>query len=265
MFAPMDWLLLRGLSREQRHWGAFPEVFRAAAPGARIHLLDLPGTGTEAGRASPTSIRAITDDVRVRFQALRRRESLPGPFGLFGISLGGMVAMRWGADHPDDFARVVLANTSASDVGRLWDRLSPSALATMLRVAAMRDPVARERLVLAMVSRRRDDHPALAERWAEIQRSSPVTLANVARQLAAATLFRAPPRLSLPVLVLAGARDTLANPACARALAARFGAPLEIHPDAGHELAIDAPEWVAERVAAWAGGVPVAAASIHGR
>ena len=254
----MNWLFLRGLSREQRHWGSFPEVFSAAVSGARVHLLDLPGTGTEAHRASPVSIRAIVGDLRARFQALQLPDAHPGPWGLLGISLGGMVAMQWCADHPGDFARVVLANTSASDVGRLWDRLSPSALATMLRVAAARDPVAREILVLAMVSRRRHDHPAIARRWADIQQSSPVTLANVARQLGAATLFRAPPRLGLPVLVVAGARDTLANPACARALAARFGAPLEIHPDAGHELAIDAPEWLAERVAAWAGGVAVA-------
>jgi pimeloyl-ACP methyl ester carboxylesterase len=255
----MDWLFLRGLSREQRHWGSFPEVFCAAAPGARVHLLDLPGTGTEAGRASPTTVPAIVADLRARFEALRGAH--PGPWGLLGMSLGGMVAMAWCAEHPGDFTRLVLANTSASDVGLPWDRMRPAAIATVARVLGTRDPVERERLILTMVTRTRDDVPAIARRWAEIQRTSPVTRITVARQLRAATLFHAPPSLSVPVLVVVGAGDTLADPACGRALAERFGAPLEVHPESGHELALDAPGWLAERVAAWSASVPAAAAA----
>jgi alpha-beta hydrolase superfamily lysophospholipase len=214
-----------------------------------VHLIDLPGTGTEVHRASPTTIRGITEDLRPRALALRGAGD--GPWALLAMSLGGMVAMDWCAAHPGDFARVVLACTSASDVGSPWDRMSPSALATVARAMVERDPVERERLILSMVTRRRDDLPAIAQRWAGIQASSPVSRATVARQLRAATAFRAPASLPLPVLVVAGAGDALANPACARTLAERFGAPLELHPDAGHELALDAPEWLAGRVAAW--------------
>jgi pimeloyl-ACP methyl ester carboxylesterase len=251
MFAPMDWLFLRGLSREQRHWGAFVDVFRAAAPGARVHLLDLPGTGTELGRASPLTVRGIVADLRARHGALRAAH--PGPWGLLAMSLGGMVAMDWCAAHPGDFARLVLANTSASDVGRPWDRMRPGALLTTVRVMLSRDPVERERRVLSMVTRRRTDLDAVAREWADIHATRPVTRATVLRQIGAALRFRAPPRLGLPVLVLSGAGDALASPACSRALAARFGARLEVHPEAGHELALDAPEWLAERIVAWSG------------
>src|SRR5687768_6347135 len=57
------WLLLRGLSREQRHWCSFPEDLERAT-GARTLCLDLPGFGTEHARISPRTIALITDDVR---------------------------------------------------------------------------------------------------------------------------------------------------------------------------------------------------------
>jgi len=40
------WVLLRGLMREQRHWGAFPATLARALPGAAILTPDLPGNGT---------------------------------------------------------------------------------------------------------------------------------------------------------------------------------------------------------------------------
>lgn len=249
MVTRMDWLFLRGLSREQRHWGSFPDVFRAKVKGARVHCLDLPGTGTELHRESPVTVREIMADVRRRHLALRAEN--PGPWGLLAMSLGGMVAMAWAADHPDDFSRVVLANTSASDVGKPWDRMQPTAIATTVRVMLSRDPVERERRVLGMVTRRLRDRDAVARAWAEIHRTSPVSRATVVRQLLAATRFRAPAKIDPPVLILIGAADALASPACGHALAQRFGAPIEIHPDGGHELALDAPEWLADRIAAW--------------
>ena len=79
----------------------------------------------------------------------------------------------------------------------------------------------------------------------------PVSRATLGRQLFAATTFRAPKRLAPPTLVVVGGRDPLAAPACGRALATRFGARLELHPDAGHDIGTDAPDWLAARVGAW--------------
>ena len=68
----MNWLLLRGLAREQRHWGRFPALLSAKLPGDRVFCLDLPGTGTEHRRKSPASIAAIP-------VGLRRACSVPVP------------------------------------------------------------------------------------------------------------------------------------------------------------------------------------------
>ena len=58
----MQWLLLRGLAREQAHWIDFPEIFEKIVPDAKVHCLDLPGVGTERDRPSPLNVPAIVDD-----------------------------------------------------------------------------------------------------------------------------------------------------------------------------------------------------------
>ena len=39
------WILLRGLTREASHWGAFAGDFQTALPQAKVVALDLPGNG----------------------------------------------------------------------------------------------------------------------------------------------------------------------------------------------------------------------------
>jgi hypothetical protein len=58
------WILLRGLARESRHWGAFILQLQATFPDAKITLLDLPGTGCYYQDSSPNSISEITHQVR---------------------------------------------------------------------------------------------------------------------------------------------------------------------------------------------------------
>ncbi len=54
------WLLLRGLGREKRHWGSFPEALERKL-GARVLALDLPGFGTENARPSPATVLALDE------------------------------------------------------------------------------------------------------------------------------------------------------------------------------------------------------------
>jgi pimeloyl-ACP methyl ester carboxylesterase len=75
---------------------------------------------------------------------------------------------------------------------------------------------------------------------------------NALRQLAAAARYRAPSHVpSVPVLLLAGARDRLVDPRCSEALARHWNAPIAVHPAAGHDLALDDGAWVAAQVKAW--------------
>ena len=54
------WVLLRGLMREQRHWGAFVELLAKAFPQHQVVTLDLPGNGLLHQRASPWRVSALS-------------------------------------------------------------------------------------------------------------------------------------------------------------------------------------------------------------
>ncbi len=246
-----NWLLLRGLAREMRHWGTFRETLAAQLPGARIECLDLPGTGTEHARKSPSRIAGITEDLRARWETLRAQH--PGSWNLLGMSLGGMVAMDWTSRHPDDFASVVLVNTSAANLAAPWRRMRLAVLPDIFRALISGDELERNRRILRATTRLVGEsaREPIAKEWARIQAESPIARKTVLRQLWGASRFRAPPSLPIPALVVAAAEDPLCDPECPRRLALRFGAPLVIHPRAGHDLSLDDPEWLAAQVRAW--------------
>jgi pimeloyl-ACP methyl ester carboxylesterase len=121
----MSWVLLRGLTREARHWGDFADQLARALPGSaqetiQVLALDLPGNGVFHKEASPTSVTAMADFARAQLLA----RGLPPPYRIVAMSLGGMVAADWALRHPDEVDRLVLINTSM----RPW-AASPNACA----------------------------------------------------------------------------------------------------------------------------------------
>lgn len=244
------WLLLRGLVRERRHWGDFPKQL-AARTGHGVVTLDLPGVGTERARPSPTSIAAIAADLRERWLVARAEGGPDDSWRLFAPSLGGMIALAWAETHPDDFRGVAVCNTSARDLAGLFDRFSFEAIRTLLQ-ALPRSGVAREAHILRLVSNT-PHGVAHADRFATYSAELPVGTDVLARQMWAGSRATAPQSLATPLLVLASEGDRLCHPRASRALAARLGAPLEVHPDAGHDLPLDDPDWVVDRLAAWVG------------
>ncbi len=244
----MNWLLLRGLVRERRHWSTFPDQL-AARTGGVVLCLDLPGVGTERGRPSPTSLGEIVQDLRARFVTDRGDAT---PWSLFAPSLGGMIALTWAEAHPEDFAGVAVCNTSTRDLGGLFDRFSPEALRTVLTsLGAMvfaPDVYAREARILALVSNT-DQGRAHAQAFTDYALEAPIGPNVLVRQLWAASRARAPQSLAVPLHVLCSEGDRLCHPKVSRALAARLGARLSVHPTAGHDLPLDDTEWVINALA----------------
>lgn len=243
------WVLLRGLTRESRHWGAFPALLGSAVNAGRVVTLDLPGNGRLNAQPSPTSVAAMAEACR----AALRLEGAPPPYHLLTMSLGAMVALAWADAHPDELCGCVLINTSLRGLSPWYQRLKPRNHVRLLGLALSKDPAFSERVVLALTTR----HPAapteaLLAQWAAWRRENPVSRANTWRQLWAAARFRAPPQPPrVPLLVLAGAADTLVDPRCSLRLAQAWNIPARTHPSAGHDLPLDDPAWVAHEVARW--------------
>lgn len=255
----MRWLLLRGLVREQRHWLDFPARFaeRVRVPGegpTRTVLLDLPGFGSENDGAVPPTVAGFVEDLRARL----RHVVEPGErCGIFAVSLGGMVALEWLARHPADFACGVVVNSSLADLSPPWQRMRPDnwlrvALAPLLPVRA------RERMLLGM-TRHQGDLEHDADRYAAIAAATPPRRRNAAGQLRAAMGMRCPERVAVPTLVLASRGDRLVSWRCSERIAERLSLPLRLHEGqgrdaAGHDLPLDAPDWVCAQIVAWLAG-----------
>jgi pimeloyl-ACP methyl ester carboxylesterase len=231
---------LRGLTREQRHWWSFPERL-AKATKERVVCLDLPGFGAEHARRSPSTIARITEDVRERFEKERGGE----PWAVLGISLGGMVALDWCARHRD-FTRCVTINTSARPSGRL-ERFRLSALRSLL----IADADAREHAVLRLTTSTANDLDTLVRKHGEWRREFPPMLASVVSQLRAATRFEVPSKLHTPLLVLTSNGDRLVSHRCSERIAAHLGAELATHEGGGHDLPLDAPDWICAQIQRW--------------
>ncbi len=245
---PYTWILVRGLAREFEHWFDFPERLSAAL-GVRVVGLDLPGCGSEWQEQAPLTVAANARHLAGR---LRHELGVPTrPWGILGLSFGGMVATALCELFPTWASHLVLVNSS-SRLSPSVERIHPSGAARLLRIAALKDPNERERAVYELVSSLRGDALShCVERAVQVGLRHPIRRTTVARQLAAAARFAPSGKRVQQLLVLSSENDHLVNPKASRRLAEFFGAPLRVHPTAGHELTLDDPEWVVSRIKGW--------------
>ena len=240
------WVLLRGLSRESRHWGRFPETLQQAV-GAAVVAIDLPGNGRRNGEASPATVAGMVAACR---QQLDERRLAP-PYHLLALSLGGMVAVDWALGQPEEVAGAVLINTSLRPFNPFHHRLRPANYPALAGLLLEPDAGRREGTILRLTSNRPIDPQTLAE-WTAWARQYPVTPGNSLRQLLAAARFVVPAKPpAVPFLVLGCAGDRLVDVRCSRQLAWHWQTAYAEHPTAGHDLPLDDGAWLARQVAYW--------------
>ena len=148
-----NWILLRGLARESAHWGAFIPLLQATFPAAQITLLDLPGTGCFHQETSPTTIKAMTDQVR---RHALDHGLIQQPVTILALSLGAMVAWEWMHSYPEDVCGATLINTSFADLSPFYQRLRWQSYRKFVALAMTRDLSNRESKILQLVSNRRN-------------------------------------------------------------------------------------------------------------
>jgi pimeloyl-ACP methyl ester carboxylesterase len=244
------WILLRGLTREKRHWQGFPRQLADELPGILVIELEMPGNGELNKMPSPSSIEGMASHCRKEMSRL----GIPPPYHLLAISMGAMVATAWAVSQPEEIAACVLINTSFGGFSPVHHRFRPGAWGVLLRLLLTASARESERLILGLTSRLVGPPDSVIEAWVAICRSRPVETRNALRQLIAAARFRAPQALPVKALVLAAAGDKLVDPRCSMEIARRWGCTVAIHPAAGHDLTLDDGPWVAKEVRTWLTG-----------
>lgn len=242
----MNFLLLRGLTRDQRHWASFLPELTKKIPGAQIFCLDFPGTGTEYKRKSPRSVGEIRADLQKRFETLPKNGQ---PWVLVTTSLGSMVGLDWVSNSPETFQKLVLMNPSARNVGKPWDRFNPKFLPRIAKVLLNFKPEISEPVVLDLTSNRVPDLQDYLKQMIEFQKKAPVSRQTFLNQLVAGIKFKLPTKVTVPTLLCYSKQDRLVSPKCSEKIAKILNIEIRGHMLAGHDLPLDAPDWLALQIA----------------
>lgn len=241
--------MLRGLTREQRHWEGFPHYFRERLGDNTIVLPDLPGSGIHYREKSPTRIREIVEFVRADVAV----HLFDKPVYLLGLSMGAMVALEWARRYPAECAGGVLMNASVRGLNPFYQRLKPSAWGPLLRaLSSIGSATGRESLLFDLTSNLNRERDATIENWVRYASELPGSRGNALRQLLAALRYKLPSQKpKSPLLVLRGMADRMVDPACSASLAQHWQLPLQSHPTAGHDLTLDDSDWVCQQIHDW--------------
>ncbi len=238
------WVLFRGLAREKRHWNDFPEHFTKALPTAQLEFLELPGVGEKYNEPAPRDLVSYVEGFREELH-LKADDKI----NILTISLGGMIALEWAHRYPTEIDHMVIINSSSADFSPFYDRLLWPNYLTLLRSPFLKDHFEREMGVLDMTLNLRTDKKALAKAYASYAEEFPMKRMAFVNQLLAAARFKlsqAPIKTSM--LFLNSLGDRFVHPSCSTKLAQHWNSPLRTHPTAGHDLPVDAGEWVSEMI-----------------
>ncbi|MCP5163277.1 MAG: alpha/beta hydrolase [Hahellaceae bacterium] len=242
------WVLIRGLLREQRHWGRFPDLMRKAMPHCKILTLDVPGNGSRHQEASPLNIAAAVEQLR---ETLSLMPDLKKPLNLLGISMGGMMVVDWAQRYPEEVNSAVLINTSLSTFSPFYHRLRAANYPRILR-ALWLNKQSQESLILEMTSNKESARRQALGEWIHIAQSKPVSKRNLFRQMVAAGRFNPPDTApAVPMLMLASEHDRIVDVSCSQRMAKAWQVRLKQHQRAGHDLPLDAPWWVIYQIKEW--------------
>ena len=243
------WIFLRGLTRESRHWGDFPALFRHAVPDAQVHTPDLPGNGALNAQTSPRNVEAMVESFRSQLS----EQGIAPPYHLLAMSLGAMIAVAWADRYPEEMSGCVLINTSLRPFSPVYRRLRPRNYPRLLKLALPGGNDSQwESTILALTSHQAQSPAELLDDWIRYRQKYPVSRRNALRQLFAAARYRAPRTApQAPMLILSSQQDALVHPSCSHQLARQWNTSFAEHPTAGHDLPLDDGLWVISEVNQW--------------
>ncbi len=244
---PFHFVLIRGLARCHCHWGDFPEKLSTSFPECKISFIDLPGSGGRNHVDFSLKMIHNTESVRRDFKEIQSSFEKDYETFVIGISLGGIVALSWAKEYPQDFNKMLIINSSVADCNILY-RLQPYAFRVLSKAIVMIDDLEREKSIFKLTSSLKLDEKIVKE-WANCSRKFHMSKENVFRQLLAASRFKCPKSLTQKLLILCSRKDKLCDYRCSFTIHDILpNSDLELHASAGHDLPLDDPDWTIEKI-----------------
>jgi len=241
-------MLIRGMIRGCVHWHRFPDKLHQAFPNDKILCIDIPGNGSRFAESTPASIESIAADLANQLRKHEQADSGRQPLNIVAISMGGMIACDLILNHLPDHKinSLHLINTSFANLSLPWQRMQAKAFFSF--VPKVLNPQAREKAILKWTSNREVSGQRLADWIAEAQQH-PLQFSSVLAQTLAAGRYPAPKIKPVKnTFIYCSQNDRLVSKACSERLAKHWKLPITWHPDAGHDLPLDDPDWLVEQI-----------------
>jgi len=214
---------------------------------------DLPGHGASAPQAEPCTIAELADAVVAAVARLRDEGSIPAEVPVFfaGVSLNGCVALQLALDHADEIAGVAVI-CSAARIGEPQAWRERAELVERAGTPTMVAGSAERWFAPGFIERHPERATALLHTLQEADRHS---YARLCEALGDFDVRERLATITVPVLTVHGAHDTVTPPAAGEEIAAAVhGTTVVTFDDAAHQAPLEQPEATAEALRAFLAG-----------
>jgi alpha-beta hydrolase superfamily lysophospholipase len=216
------------------HGGRYRHLAEWFTPkGATVYAMDLRGHGRSGGRRGDApGLKALLDDIDA--VVARARDESGGPIILLGHSFGGLLAIAYALDRPDEIDRAVFSAPllMVKVLVPAWKRAAGKVLPKVAPRLSLSNEVDPELL---------SHDPAIAVAY----RTDPLVHDRLSAGMYGDTIARGQefikhaPQLRVPFLLLQGSDDRIVDPAGSERFFARATAPgraVHVYPAMFHEV-----------------------------
>lgn len=237
------WILLRGLSRGRGHWADFSIEFSKQFPNDEIEFLDLPGNGERNKERSPRNIPAYVESLRSQSRLLSK-----GSVHILALSLGGMIATEWARLYPSEVEQGYLVCTSSAEHSSVFDRFKVGNYPSFLPLILNQDQKKYEEILLSRITNNEDRRRYVFDELVKYSEQYPARVTNFLNQIFAASLYKFPSNPPANLHLIGSYGDRLVAPQCTLSIAKLWNLKPAMHPWAGHDIPIDDPQWLLQRI-----------------
>jgi len=239
-----NWVFLSGLTRGTPHWGDFPKIFKNLHPKINSEFLEIPGNGSLYLEETPINPEKVIQFLKNRSQFCQKNV----PFNICGISLGGMIALKWAELYPQDICSVVIINSSLNQCSPFYQRLRLKNYYSILKGLFHTNSMYQEELILKITSNKFEETKRYLNLFSNFSKDHKVSKANFTKQLLLANNVLIHHFPNIPLKVICSKNDRLVNSICSDKIAIALNGLQIIHPTAGHDLPLDEPKWLSEHL-----------------
>jgi pimeloyl-ACP methyl ester carboxylesterase len=221
--------------------------------GFNCVYFDNRGTGNSDKPDGPYTIHAMAEDASNLLRALGIEKA-----GVYGVSMGGMIAQELTLHHPEQVSKLVLGCTMAGgpQAARPSDEIVQKLVTGFEMMPTNMSDALDVMMPLLMPPEFIAAHPEIKQLMSMgFQMAPPTPPATLERTITGITEFDAYdrlPQIKCPVLIVHGDKDVLVPPANAEIIKGKLPqAEVFIVPNAGHAFSVSDPVGVHNRIVTW--------------